>query len=136
MMSADRRSAMPTAVAERELLDKLWARVAPLIPPSEPSPLGGRPRADDRACFEGVVYVLRSGCRWRDLPPPYPSGPTCWRRHRDWCTAGVWDRLWAAAVAALDAAGGLDLDELFLDTTFVEARRGATRSGKPSAARA
>src|SRR4051812_9564570 len=115
---------MPSAVAERELLDVLWARVEPLIPRVAASPLGGRPRAADRACFEGIVFVLRSGGRWRDLPPPYPSGPTCWRRHRDRCAAGVWGRLWAEAVAALDAAGGLDLAELFLDATFVEARGG------------
>jgi len=125
---------MPTAVAERELLDELWARVEPLLPAAEPNPLGGRPRADDRACFAGIVLVLRSGCRWRDVPPPLPSGPTCWRRHRDWCRAGVWEAVWAAAVAALAAAGELDLTELFLDTTFVEARRGATRSGRRSAA--
>ncbi len=126
---------MPSAVAERELLDELWARVEPLIPKAGPSPLGGRPRADDRACLAGIVLVLRSGCRWRDLPPHLPSGPTCWRRHRDWCEAGVWEAVWAEAVAALDAAGGLDLAELFLDTTFVEARKGATKSGRPSAAR-
>jgi transposase len=126
---------MPSAVAERELLDELWARVEPLIPKAAPRPLGGRPRADDRACFAGIVLVLRSGCRWRDLPPQLPSGPTCWRRHRDWCEAGVWEAVWAEAVAALGAAGGLDLTELFLDTTFVEARKGATKSGRPSAAR-
>src|SRR6476660_3014622 len=96
MISADGRSARPTAVAERELLDAVWARVEPLVPPSKPSPLGGRPRAGDRPCVEGVVDVLRSGCRWRDLPRPYPSDSTCWRRHRDWCEAGVRERLVAA----------------------------------------
>src|SRR5689334_20291556 len=126
---------MPTAATEQEVFEGLWARVEPLIPPVKPSPLGGRPRADDRACFAGIVYVLRSGCRWRDLPPHLPSGPTCWRRHRDWCAAGVWEALWAEGVAALDAGGGLELTELFLDTTFVEARKGGMRSARPGAAR-
>lgn len=70
---------MPTVAKESELLDRLWKRVCPLLPPAKPMPKGGRPRADDRACLEGIVYVLRNGLRWRDVPAEYPSGPTCWR---------------------------------------------------------
>ena len=126
---------MPTATVERELMDRLWARVKRLLPRVAPDPRGGRPRADDRACFAGIVFVLRSGCRWRDLPPQFPSGPTCWRRHRDWSAAGVWERAWRMVVAALDAAGGLDADELFLDATFVEGRKGGSRSARRPAAK-
>ena len=74
------------------LTDELWERVAPLLPQVPISPEGGRPRTSDRECFEGIVWVLRSGARWRDLPDRLPSPPTCWRRHRDWTEAGVWQK--------------------------------------------
>ena len=126
---------MPSKRVEDELAERLWARVRPLLPPEPPKPNGGRPRADDRACFLAVLFVLRSGCRWRDLPACFPSAVTCWRRHRDWTDAGVWHRAWALVLEELDAAGGLDTSELALDATFVEARKGGRRSPAPCAAR-
>ena len=94
---------MPSIRKEAELLERLWARVAPLIPPSPAKPKGGRPRHDDRECLAGIVYVLRNGVRWRDLPAEYPSGPTCWRRHADWTALGIWTEIWSAAVEELAA---------------------------------
>jgi transposase len=126
---------MPDAKAERELMDRLWERVAPLLPPKPPRPKGGRPRQDDRACFEGIVYVLRNGVRWRHLPRCYPAPVTCWRRHRDWTQAGVWNRVWRLVLAELGEAGKLDTSELVLDASFVAARKGGTRSARPAAAR-
>jgi putative transposase len=59
---------MPNATTERELNDRAWERVRPLLPPYSPQPQGGRPFAEDHACFENIVYVLRNGIRERDLP--------------------------------------------------------------------
>jgi transposase len=126
---------MPTA-RERRLVDRLWERVRPLLPPAPPRPHGGRPRASDRACFAAVVYVLRSGRRWRDLPDRFPSPVTCWRRHRDWTEAGVWDDAWAAVLAELGRKGRVKADEVVVDATFVPAAKGGTRSGRPRSARA
>lgn len=126
---------MPSQRAERELSDRLWERARPLLPPAPARPKGGRPRADDRACFAGIVHVLRSGCRWQDLPGHLPSPATCWRRHRDWAAAGVWEGVWRGVVEELAAAGALDPSELALDATFVEARGGGARSARPCAAR-
>lgn len=50
--------------------------------------------ADNRQVLEGILWVLRSGARWRDLPPQYPSASTCWRRLRDWEEQSVWLDLW------------------------------------------
>src|SRR5438270_11729114 len=99
---------MPDATTERELMDRLRERVRPLLPPKPAHPRGGRPFADDRSCFEGIVFVLRNGIRWRDLPPPFPSPVTCWRRHRDRTQAGVWHRAWKLVLAELGEAGRLD----------------------------
>lgn len=127
---------MPSKQRERELNDRLWERVKPLLPPPVPKPRGGRPRADDRACFEGVVYVLRNGLRWNDMPDRFPSGPTCWRRHAEWTGDGVWEAVWRAALDELAEVGRLDPSELALDCTFAPAQKGATRSASLGSARA
>src|SRR4051794_20441900 len=119
----------------RMLPDAQWARTAPHLPPHLPSPKGGRPRATDRDCLEGLLWLLRTGARWRDLPVDLPSGSTCWRRLRDWAGDGVLEDVQAALVVELAGRGKLDLRELYADATFIRAKKGAPRSATPSAAR-
>jgi transposase len=116
--------------------DEQWERVAPHLPEHPPSPKGGRPRAADRECLEGILWLLRSGARWRDIPIDLPSGSTCWRRLVDWAGDEVLQHVQGVLVEQLSEAGKLALEELFADATFIRAKKGATRSGKPSAARA
>jgi transposase len=125
---------MPSRRREQELLDRMWERVRPLLPPKPPHPKGGRPFADDKACFAGIVYQLRNAIRWNDMPACFPAGVTCWRRHRDWTAAGVWPKAWAIVLRELAAAGLVDATELFLDATFVEARKGGRVSRPRKAA--
>jgi transposase len=122
---------MPTLEVESAINDALWERIEPLIPPFAASPKGGRPRRDDRACFEAIVFVLRSGCRWRDVPKHLPSDSTCWRRHQEWTEAGVRERVWQMVGAELGEADLLDTEELFADATFAAAEKGGRRSVKP-----
>jgi transposase len=127
---------MPSVARERELSDRLWERVRPLLPTRTAGPSGGRPRADDRACFDGVVFVPRNGLRWRDVPRDrFPSGVTCGRRHAEWTGDGVGEEAWRAVPDESAAAGLLGASELYLGGTFAPARKGATRSGRPCAAR-
>jgi transposase len=127
---------MPSKAREQQLLDRMWDRVRRLIPARRPNPKGGRPWADDKACFAGIVYQLRNAVRWNHLPPCFPSGVTCWRRHRDWAAAGVWAAVHRVVVEELAAAGRLDTSELFLDATFAEDRKGGRASAAPGAASA
>ena len=116
------------------IVDGLWPQVGPLLPKHEVSPKGGRPRASDRDCLAGIVWVLVTGARWRDVPEGLPSGPTCWRRLCEWTQAGVWDRVWKAVRAEWNrrrTPGGITID-----ATFVPARRGASTSARPSSAKA
>src|SRR6202050_3218822 len=78
------------------LPDALWNLIQPLLPPSPRRSKGGRPRLPDRACFTGILFVLRSGIPWEMLPQELGcgSGMTCWRRLRDWQEAGI--RHWLA----------------------------------------
>jgi transposase len=120
----------------RVLTDEHWDRIAPMLPRARRSPKGGRPRADDRECLEGILWLLRTGARWRDIPVDLPSGSTCWRRLRDWADAGVLEDIQAALVQQLEELGKLDLRELFADATFIRAKKGARRSAKRRLARA
>jgi transposase len=121
---------------KRVLTDDPWGRIAPHLPEHPPSPKGGRPRADDRECLEGILWLLRTGARWQDIPVDLPSGSTCWRRLREWATEGVLEEVQAILIEELDDLGRVDLGELLADATFIRAKKGATTSAKPRSARA
>ena len=111
--------------------DDLWAAVEPLLPPDRPKPKGGRPRLDDRAALAGIVFVLRTGCPWRDVPGELGgSGRTCWRRLCAWHAAGVWDRLHRVLLERLSGAHALDWSRAALDSASLPAKRGAPRRGR------
>ena len=95
----------------------------------------GRPWASNRACLEGILWVLQTGAAWRFLPDKYPSPATCWRRLKQWEAKDVWLDAWRALLGALDGEGLLRWEESFLDGSFAPAKKGALRSVKPSAAR-
>lgn len=109
--------------------DDLWAIVAPLLPTEPPKPKGGRPRVPDRACLTGIIFVLKTGIGWADLPVEMScgSGVTCWRRLRDWQVAGVWDRLHQTLLDRLGEADRIDWDRASLDSASIPAKRGARR---------
>lgn len=117
------------------LTDEQWEKVRPHLPKAVKSPRGGRPRANDRECFEGILWVLQSGARWRDLPSEYPSPSTCWRRLCEWEADDVLIAMWYAFLDTLNERGLIDWDEVFIDGTFLPAKKGAIKSEKPSAER-
>ena len=120
---------------QRVLNNEQWQRVAPHLPQHPPSFKGGRPRADDRDCLEGILWLLRTGARWQDIPVDLPSGSTCWRRLQEWASAGILETIQAILVEQLGTLGLLDLEELLADATFIRAKKGATRWVKPRLAR-
>lgn len=112
--------------------DDLWERVAPLLPsaPERRRRHPGRLRVPDRAALAGVMFVLRTGVAWRDVPAETVgcSGVTAWRRLRDWTKAGVWPRLHAALLAELRRADLLGLDDCAVDGSHVRALKGGITS--------
>lgn len=124
---------MPSRVREAELTDSMWERVAPLLPPKRAQPKGGRPFADDKRCFAGIVHMLRNGLRWNDIPAEFGGYATCWRRFDHWTKSGIWPRVHAIVLEELQEAGLLDTSELFADATFAEARKGGTASAPRNA---
>jgi len=108
-----------------QLTDEQWLLIADLFPHEPPDRKGGRPRVAPRLCVEGILWVLRTGARWKDLPKSFPSYVTCWRRLAEWTDQGVWEKAWRRLVRKLDRQGHVDWDESFADGTFASAKKGA-----------
>ena len=92
-----------------------WRVIEPLLP-NKPR---GVPRVDDRRVLNGILWILRSGPPWRDLPERYVPHTTCYNRFRRWTKAGVWDRIMDAIT---DAYGG---DVRMIDGTSVRVHHSA-----------
>ena len=74
-----------------ELTDAQWGRLEPLLPPQRPRT--GRPAKDHRTVLNGILWILRTGAPWRDVPERYGSWNTVWSRFRRWRESGVWDHV-------------------------------------------
>lgn len=105
--------------------DELWALIEPLLPPAKPRRFKypGRKPVPDRAALTGILFVLKTGIRWRDLPAEMGggSGVSCWRRLRNWQQVGVWDRLHAVPPAKLRAAEKIDFSLVVVDSSSIRA---------------
>ena len=111
-------------MAKPLLPDALWAIIEPLLPPAPaPGPKGGRPRLSDRQALTGILFVLKTGLPWEDLPAELNCGcgMSCWRRLRDWQQDGTWDRIHAELLDRLHAAGRLDWSRCAVDSSSVRA---------------
>ena len=113
---------MLTLMRKTDFTDEQWQYVRPLLPP--PRKGRGRPRADARKTLNGILYVLRTGCRWEDVPREYGSPPACWRRLRRWEEDGTWEKIWRSLLSLLDEQGKIGWDKAFLDGSFVAAKKG------------
>ena len=123
-------------MANTLLTEEQWKKIEPLLPKPKRSRRGGRKPVSNRRVFEGILWVLRTGARWKDVPREYASPSTCWRRLRDWEEQDVWRDAWRAFLAELDDKGQLDWSEAFADGSFAPAKKGGSQSERPSGARA
>ena len=120
----------------RNLTDAQWERIQKHLPQTKPNPKGGRPPADDRQCFEGMLWILWTGAPWSELPQQYGSYPTCWRRLKQWEEDGTLLNMWRAFLADLNDKQKIQWDECFMDGSFASAKKGEQKSAKQSAERA
>jgi transposase len=87
--------------------------------------LRGRPFRDHRQVVEAIVYRLRTGIAWRDLPVSFGPWQTAWKRHRRFSGDGTWDRVLAGLLVEADAAGELDWN-VAVDSTVTRAHQHGT----------
>ena len=117
-----------------ELTDVQWAIIEPLLPKAKSgSGKKGRPRRDDRGILEGILWILRTGARWKDMPDEFPPYQTCHDRFTEWVDSKTIDRILRALLADLQERGKIDLSEAFIDGTFASAKKGAVTLVQQSA---
>ncbi len=119
-----------------DMTEEQWAILKPLIPNKLAREDGkGRPRVEGREVLNGILWVLRTGAAWQDLPDRYPSPATCHRRFQEWRREGVLEKILQTLARDLKERGELDLSECFIDGFFVVAKKGAGRWERPNAAK-
>jgi transposase len=101
--------------------DALWALVAPLLKSDKVRKKPGRPRRDDRALFDGLIWLARTGAQWSQLPREFGPKSTVHERFTEWTTSGALERAWAALLRTYDGEIGLDWTWLAADGCRVKA---------------
>jgi len=137
-MSTPQRAAV--AVSERDdptiwrVDDTLWAELAPVLRVAKPRKKPGRPRRDDRAIFDGLIWLARTGAQWSQLPREFGPKSTVHERFTEWVETGALHRAWALLLRAYDAELGLDWEWQAADGCIVKApfgKKGALARRRP-----
>ncbi len=114
------------------LTDEEWEVIADEFP--QPAATG-RPPRDYRTVLDGILWVLRTGSPWRDVPEEFGAWKTCWRKFDDWNADGTLAKILHRLQASFVAAGAID-DQLWcIDGTVVRAARCAAGGGKKTTQR-
>lgn len=117
------------------LTDQQWSLLEPhLVRPA--SVKGGRPRRPDREVLDGILWVLKTGAQWSELPDKYPPHQTCHRRFQEWVRSGVLAELLRVLAQDMEARGSISLEECFIDGTFASAKKGELVLAPRNAAKA
>jgi transposase len=114
-----------------DLTDEQWNKWRSLLPKRKKT---GRPAEDDRRVINGILWILRTGAPWRDLPERYGKWGTVSSRFYRWRQARVFDRLFAAVQQEADALGHIDWQVHFVDGTVIRAHQHAAGSKKKTRA--
>jgi transposase len=127
-------------IRRHELTPDQWRHLQPLLAQLAPQrPKTGRPNVEHRRILNGILWKLKTGAPWRDLPERYGPWSTVYSRFWRWQRAGLWDRLFAAVQQQADAAGRLDWTVHFVDSTVIRAHqhaagaKGGRQPRRPSA---
>jgi transposase len=105
----------------KELTDEQWEYIKPFLPPHAKE---GKPRADDRKTINAILFVLKTGIPWNDLPKEYGDDSTANRRLRAWEEQGVWKRVMDALISDGYSDRKLSIDNLSADSDTIPAKKG------------
>ncbi len=100
------------------LTESQWQRIAPLLPGKKGDP--GRSGDDNRRSLEGILWIVRTGAPWRDLPEDFGKWFTVWKRFRRWALNGVFEKVFKAL------SGEPDMEYALIDGTIVKVHRHGT----------
>ena len=122
-------------MAWRAVSDKQWELIKEQLPKRKRRKKGGRPPADERKCFEGILWILWTGAPWSELPERYGAKSTVHRRLTEWANSAVLLNMWRAFLDQLDDSKKVRWDECFIDGMFIQAKKGVRWSGRLKEAR-
>jgi len=120
-----------------ELTNEQWKRIEPIILKSIPAkdPRGRKPR-DPREVLNGILWILRTGAPWKDMPQRYPPYQTCHRRFQKWVNQGVFQNILHELAEDMYERGKIDIREAFIDGSFALAKKGVLLSARQNVAKA
>jgi transposase len=115
-----------------DLTDEQWERLQPLLPPQRygKGTKGGRTSLDHRTTINGILWILRTGAPWADLPERYGKRSSVSNRYSRWIKTGIWDHIYDMVKAQADARGELDWEVHHVDATVVRAHQHAAGAKK------
>src|SRR5713101_10073421 len=119
-----KRKSLPTIW---EVPDELWERILPILCAFWPGKTTGRKHADWRRAFNGIIFRMRSGCQWDQLPRKFGPKSTVHDWFQRWCAGGVMQRIWEILVAECDELGGVQWDWQAADGQLGKARFGGEK---------
>ena len=108
--------------------DELWKRIRRVLARHDPPAKTGRPRIDPRGALDAIIFRMRSGCQWNQLPEEYPDDSSVHRTFQRWVERGVFDRIWAVLVEECEELGGVDWQWQAADGALGKARFGGIKS--------
>ena len=106
-----------------ELTEKQWKHLQPLLP-ELPTGRRGRPWRAHREVLDAILWILRTGAPWRDLPKQYPPYQTCHRRFQQWSGDGTLEKLLQGIGEKLEKRRQLNVSECCIDGKFIPAKKG------------
>jgi putative transposase len=118
-----------------EVPDDVWTLSEPILNACYPAKPKGHRRVDLRRVLHGLIFRLRTGCPWHQLPTPFGDDSTVHRHFHHGCQRGLLARMWAVLVDACDELGGVDWQWPAADTAMGNARRGGDLVGRNPTAR-
>ncbi len=117
--------------------DELWALLEPVLRSAKVRTKPGRPRRDDRAIFDGLIWLARTGAQWSRLPREFGPKSTVHERFSEWIASGALERAWAVLLHAYDGEIGLDWTWQAADGCIVKApfgKKGGVARRRPRGA--
>ena len=116
-------------MSRHDITDDKWQIISPLLSKRRKD-RRGRKAKDDRLIFNGVLWIMKTGCPWRDLPLEFGPWQTVYKRFRQWAACGIWDEI------LLELSQDADFEAMMIDSSFVKLHQhGAGAKGGSSSRR-
>jgi putative transposase len=113
-----------------EVNDELWSIIREILTELDPPAATGRSRVDERLALNGIIYQMRTGCQWNQLPKQFGDDSSVHRTLQRWVGKGVFHRIWEVLIENCAELGGVDWKWQSADGAMAKARFGGTRSGR------